>query len=288
MDGICPCRLLRQTIDFLFILTKGVALKNAGCMVCFVKTTQAVLLFVSVLIAFIIGKEVYPRTVDRPVFVEKVVKVPVEVKVPVIKEVIKEVPAKLSDEEFNGAIAHKLINSARDGNSDKGENSIIPSRDGKRHPEVRPNLVIRLNAYSKKIPYVVNLKNDASSVMDRSSIQTRIEEVLRLAGFEPVIRESNGMQLLQPTNIVTVDVNVRRIPNSVLYSGLVSVHFSQQIVAMSDETEPELGPWKHVVFVPVRYDSPFYAGSSVVGQAIDQRLGDGLISITTEMSKSLK
>jgi hypothetical protein len=242
------------------------------------------------LAAFFAGKELYPRTIDRPVIVEKVVKVPVEVKVevPVIKEVIKEVPAKLSDEEFNGAIAHRLINKARNGSSAKDGNFIIPSHDGKPHPEVRPNYIVRLNAYSKKISYVINLKNDAAAIVDRSAVKSRIEEILRLAGFEPELRETNGMQLLQSTNVVSVEVNITRIPSSFLCSGLVSVIFSQQVVAMSDDAEPEIGPWKHVVFEPARYDSPFCAGSAVVDRAVDQRINNGLLYVSTEMSKSLK
>lgn len=254
------------------------------------KATYTVLVLISAIAAFFAGKELYPRTIDRPVIVEKLVKVPVEVKVevPVIKEVLKEVPAKLSDEEFNGAVAHRLINKAREGSSSKSENFIIPSHDGKPHPEVRPSLVLRLNTYSKKITYVINLKNDAVTIVDMSAIKSRIEEILRLAGFEPELRETNGMQLLQATNVVTVEVNVTRIPTSVLCSGLVSVYFSQQVIAMSDDAEPETGPWKHVVLVPTRYDSPFYAGSGVVDRAVDQRVNNGLLYVSTEMSKSLK
>ena len=93
-------------------------------------------------ITFLIGKEYFPRIIDRPVVIEKEVKIPIEVRVEVpvvkevVKEVIKEVAAKLTPEQSDALLTYRRIKAASGSYSAPTDSSILPFTDGKPHPEM--------------------------------------------------------------------------------------------------------------------------------------------------------
>jgi hypothetical protein len=269
--------------------TKGFAPGSTFYMVSFVKTTQAVLLFVSVLTAFIIGKEVYPRIVDRPVIVEKVVKVPVEVKVeiPVLKEVIKEVPAKLTSQQSDAVLTYKRIEAASLEVRGRSDNDVLPTTDGKAHPEVDP-YALKIYATSPKTRVFISISGAAQECCDKDEIFAIVQARMQQVGLECEIASTDVMvAMFQSPNVIIIQVRLMEA-SQYAYCGLVSTSFKQSAIGMNSQANPAIGPWKQFSVTPLTEDILIRVGKTAARSYVKENINTQLEIVCGVMAKELK
>ena len=256
-------------------------------MVSLVKTTQAVLLFVSVLTAFIIGKEVYPRIVDRPVLVEKVVKVPVEVKVPVIKEVIKEVPAKLTPQQSDAILTYQRIEAAFSEVRGLSDNDVLPTTDGKVHPEVDP-YGVKIYTSSRKTRVFISISRVAQECCDKDEIFAIVQARMQLVGLECEMASTDAMvAMFQSPNVIIIQVRLMEA-SQYAYCGLVSTSFKQSAIGMNSQANPAIGPWKQFSVTPLTEDILIRVGKTAARSYVKENINTQLEIVCGVMAKELK
>lgn len=261
----------------------------SGCIhVLGVKATYAILSLISAIAAFVAGKELYPRTIDRPVIVENVVKVPVEVKVevPVIKEVVKEVPVKLTPEQSDAIIAYNLVQAASDRVTISTESDVLPTTDGKAHPEVSPSTKIWLG--SSKIRVIISLTGRAPDCCDKDEIFSLIQGRLQQAGFECEMASSDfAAAMFQSSNALKVEVRMMEA-SQYAYCGVVATSFHQIAIGMNSQANPAIGPWKKLSITPVERDTLIRAGKTIAKGYIKENIDNQLVEVCSILAKELK
>ena len=254
------------------------------------KVTYTLLALILATAAFIAGKELYPRTIDRPVMVEKVVKVPVEVKVeiPVIKEVIKEVSAKLTPEQSDATLTYQRILAATNEYRGRSDNDVLPKTDGKVHPEVDPYLGLRIPINSSKIRVVISLVGAAKECCDKDEIFAIVRSRMYLVGVGYEMASSDPMvAMFQSTNVLTVEVRLMET-SEYAYCGLISTSFTQTAIGMNIHANPAIGPWKRFSVTPLKEDIMIRAGKTVARSYINENVASQLDIVCGVMGKELK
>lgn len=256
------------------------------------KALNAFLVVALSVVTFLIGKEYFPRTIDRPVIVEKEVKVPVEVRVEVpvvkevIKEVIKEVPAKLTPEQSDALLTYRRIKDAQGGYSGQTDSSILPFTDGKPHPEMSLSPTISLNSH--KIRIVIALTGKAEEACDKDEIFSIIQRRLQQAGFECEMASSDfNKAMYQSTNTLTVRVRLLET-SQYAYCGVVSTSLTQLAIGMNASAQPAVGPWKKFTVTPDDEDTLIRAGKTVANSYIKETIDTQLVAVCGAMARELK
>lgn len=256
------------------------------------RAINAVLAVALSAVTFFLGKEFFPRTIDRPVIVEKEVKVPVEVKVEVpvikevIKEVVKEVPAKLSPEQSDAFLAYKLINAASERVSTQTDSDVLPQGDGKPHPELAKSPLIWLN--SDKIRVRIILDGRADEPCNIDSIYSLISRRLQEVGLECELASSDFMKAMyQSPNTISVQVRLMET-SQYAYAGTVSTSFHQTAIGMNSHANPAVGPWKKFRITPVEEEILIRAGKTAAPGYIMERIDTQLIKVCAAISRGLK
>ena len=259
-----------------------------------VKAIYTLLVLVSVTAAFFAGKELYPRTIDRPVIVEKVVEVPVEVKVEipvikeVIKEVLKEVPAKLTPEQSDAVVAYRRIVAASSEYRGRTDSDILPRTDGKAHPEVDPYFGLRIPVNSSKIRVVISLQGAAQECCDKDEIFAIVDARMKQVGLECEMASSDMMAaMFQSSNVLVVEVRLMEA-SQYAYCGLVATSFSQTAIGMNHHANPAIGPWKRFSVTPLKEDILIRAGKTVARSYVKENVATQLDALCGVMAKELK
>ena len=257
-----------------------------------VKSLNAFLAVALSVITFLIGKEYFPRIIDRPVVVEKEVKVPIEVRVEVpvvkevVKEVIKEVPAQLTPEQSDALLTYRRIKATSASYSGPTDSGILPFTDGKPHPEMSMAPTISLN--SDKIRIVINLSGKAEECCDKDEIFAIIRRRLQQAGFECEMASSDfNKAMYQSTNTLMVQVRILET-SQYAYCGVVSTSFLQRAIGMNASAQPAVGPWKKFTVTPVNEDILIRAGKTVANSYIRETIDTQLTAVCSAMARELK
>jgi len=252
------------------------------------KALNAILAVVLSTITFFVGKEYFPRVIDRPVIVEKEVKVPVEVKVevPVIKEVIKEVPVKLTPEQSDAILAYNLVNAASKYVPGPSDTNVLPEHDGKQHPElsVTPSIWIG----SDKIRVFITLDGRADEPCNVDAIYAMISRRLQEVGLECELGSNDLMKaMFQSPNAISVQVRLMET-SQYAYAGTVSTSFHQTAIGMNSHANPAVGPWKKFRITPVEEEILIRAGKTAAPGYIMERIDTQLIKVCASISRGLK
>lgn len=258
-------------------------------MVCGVKSFYIVSAIISATCAFFVGKELFPRIVDRPVIVEKVVKVPVEVKVeiPVIKEVIKEVPAKLTSQQSDAVLAYQRIEAASSAVRGPSDNDVLPTTDGKVHPEVDP-YGVKLYASSRKTRVFISISGAAQECCDKDEIFAIVQARMQLVGLECEMASTDAMvAMFQSPNVIIIQVRLMEA-SQYAYCGLVSTSFKQSAIGMNSQANPAIGPWKQFSVTPLEEDILIRVGKTAARSYIKENVSTQLETVCGVMAKELK
>ncbi len=256
------------------------------------KAINAFLVIALSVVTFLIGREYFPRIIDRPVVVEREVKVPVEVTVEVpvvkevIKEVIKEVPAKLTPDQADAVLTFALIEAASDRVATPADTKVLRVGDGKFHPEV--SKVSKIWAGSDKIRVIIALDGRAVDCCDKDEIFALIRRRLQQVGLDGEMASSDFTKaMFQSSNIIRVQVRLMEA-TQYSYSGVVSTSFHQTAIGMNRESNPAVGPWKRFLVTPVEEDTLVRAGKTVANSYIKENIDNQLAIVCGEIARGLK
>jgi hypothetical protein len=257
-----------------------------------VKALNTFLVIALSVVTFLIGKEYFPRTVEKVVVVEKEVKVPVEVKVEVpvvkeiIKEVIKEVPAKLTPDQADAVLTYALIEAASVSVASPSDTKVLPTGDGKLHPEL--SKIPKIWPGSDKVRVTISLDGRAVDCCDKDEIFLLVRRRLQQVGMDCEMASSDFMKsMFQSSNTIRVQVRLMDA-TQYSYSGVVSTSFHQVAIGMNREANPAVGPWKRFLVTPVEEDTMIRAGKTVASSYIKENIDSQLAIVCAEVARGLK